>query len=238
MIKIERDHPVPVLRMNDGKANVLNETSLDSIRAALAEVKGEKALVLAGTESCFSGGLDLKTLPTLPPEELSRVLTKFGEVVLLLLHHPRPIVAAVNGHAIAGGAILSMCCDTRIGADKPLKIGLTEVPIGMPLPRFVIRLAQQKLAARYLTQAVLHGGVYHGAKAIEVGYFDELAPPDQVEAVALERAAALAKLPDPAYSASKKVLLSHLREGLSQDELNFFGTAAAQQHAAQFSGSR
>lgn len=225
-----------MVNFDDGKANVLNSTSLTALNDALEQSRESKAVLLKGREGCFCGGLDLKTLPKLAPEELKATLTLFGEFCLNLLTFPRPVLAAIDGHAIAGGTVILLCCDARVGSDRPMKIGLSEVVIGMPLPTFVIRLAELTVPRDKILETVLHGKLYSAEGALGVGYLDQVVPQAEFEAKCLERARALGELPNPAYKLTKERLVSSVRGSLDgfDQEMNFFFTAQAQAHAKVF----
>lgn len=236
MVTTEAHGDVALIRLDDGKANVLNPNSLAALMQAFDATVEAKAIVLAGSDKCFCGGLDLKMLPKLPPDELKAALILFGDYCVRVLTHPRPVIAAVNGHAIAGGAVLLLCCDLRVGADKEAKIGLNEVAIGMPMPTFVYELGRQVMPTQKLRETILHGRLYAPAQACEVGFLDELARPDQLEASAIARAQALAQLPDPAYRLTKHRMTAKFKDalGILEEEMNFFFTSQAQAHASRF----
>jgi enoyl-CoA hydratase len=174
--------------MDDGKANALGFDLLDALQAERRAAEDEgQALVLAGRPGRFSGGFDLKVM-TSGIDNARAVLKAGAELGLDLLTLPVPVVIACTGHAIAMGAILLLCVDERVGAEGESSIGMTEVAIGMPLPRFAIALARHRLSPRFLTAAVNHGRAFAPDAAVEAGYLDETVPPDAV----IERAVARA----------------------------------------------
>ncbi len=224
MVHLSIENEIAHLNFDDGKANVLNAMSLSALEKALEQASDSRALVLSGREGTFSGGLDLKTLPTLPKAEFTATLRQFGQVCRILLTYPRPVVAAITGHAIAGGTVLLLCCDHRIGDPGEFKIGLSEVPIGMPLPTFVIRLAEHSVSKRHIVEATLHGRLYPPQDAEDVGYLHSLAEPGHAVARAHQVAAKLAALPNPAYSLTKERLTAPLLEtfDLFDQEMDYF----------------
>jgi enoyl-CoA hydratase len=197
---------VAVLRMDDGKANALNSSSLASLDAALDATASARAIVLAGRPGFFSGGLDLKSLPLLPTDELIAVLGQFFRCVQRLAGSPIPIVAVVSGHAMAGGAVITLACDYAIGVRGPFRIGLTEVAIGLTLPEVVMELGRGKLVPNHWMRAMGHGEVYGPDQALAAGYLDEVVEAPEVEARALAKATALAALAGTAYQDTKRPL--------------------------------
>lgn len=218
------DNGIAHLHFDDGKANVLNAMSLGALEKALEQAESARALVLSGREGTFSGGLDLKTLPTLPKAEFTATLKQFGGVCRKLLTFPRPVVAAVTGHAIAGGTVLLLCCDHRIGEPGEFKIGLSEVPIGMPLPTFVYRLAEHSVSKRHIIEATLHGRLYPPQDAEDVGYLHSVAEPGHAIARAHQFAANLGALPNPAYQMTKTRITASVADSLSlfDEETDYF----------------
>jgi len=236
MVKIETHNQIKQIVLNDGKVNCLSDDLLQALKEALEECRDAPALVLTGEGKCFSAGLDLKTLPTLDEKQLFKVLEKFSDVLVTILHYPCPVVAAVNGHAIAGGAVISLCCDVTLGAEVDLKVGLSEVAVGMPLPRFVVELARHRLCPTKLTEAVLFGTLYPWKKALEVGYFHETVAVDKLRSTAVAYAEQLAQLPKTAYRPTKAALWEAVPNKLEPDAISAFLTDQAQQHMAKFKG--
>lgn len=224
MIELTFDNDIAHLHFDDGKANVLNSVSLAALEQALEEAKGAKAVVLSGREGTFSGGLDLRTLPTLPPQEFRATLGQFTGLCRTLLTFPRPVVAAVTGHAIAGGTVILLCCDHRIGESGDFKIGLSEVPLGMPLPTFVLRLAEHSVSKRHLIEAALHGRLYPPSEAEKMGYLQSVVESGHAISRAHQVAANLGALPNPAYLLTKNRLTSELVSSLGtfDEEMEFF----------------
>jgi len=115
-IRYEKTDSVARIGLDDGKANAMSVPWFDALGAALdrAEADGAGAIVIAGRAGFFSGGLDLKLLPTLSKDELRHLSESFARVMLRVHGLGIPTVAAVTGHAIAGGAVLAMACDARV----------------------------------------------------------------------------------------------------------------------------
>ncbi|MBI1747898.1 MAG: crotonase/enoyl-CoA hydratase family protein [Acidobacteria bacterium] len=198
---------VALLTMDDGKANSIETTFLSEWHAALdrAEVEA-KAVVIAGREGFFSAGLDLKVLPTLSPESLKEFIIAYGRAMFRLWLHPAPVVAAVTGHMIAGGAIIGLCCDRRIGKDGLYRVGMNEVAIGLPLPGFAWEIAAHSLLTNARTEALLFGKIYEPAQAVKIGYLDRLVSADQVVNEAMKEAHELGSLPAHALAQTKKLI--------------------------------
>lgn len=202
---------VATLTMDDGKANAFDVpffTELDTAFDACAE---DAAIVLTGREDMFSAGLNTKVMAGLDTDGLVDLLDAFGSTMLRAWLEPRPVVAAVTGHALAGGTILAMVCDHAVVADGDYRWGLTETSIGFPMPEWILTIARGNVRADRLDDLVLSGRVVSPGEAVEVGFADALAAPADVVAAAGERARELAGLPRNAYAATKRRLRSGAR---------------------------
>lgn len=221
------DGEVAVIRIDDGKANALGHETLDAIGAALDRAEAEaQAAVLVGREGRFSAGFDLKTM-TAGPDSSLPLLTKGAELSFRLLTFPQPVVIACTGHALAMGAILLMSADVRFGADGPFKIGMNEVAIGMPIPKFAMELARDRLAPTHFVRAIQLATIYDPAGAAAAGYLDEVVPAgESVEAAAVAHARELATgLRSGAFRLTRHImresLEATLRDGLAWDLTTF-----------------
>ncbi len=203
-ISFERVGEVAVITMDDGKANALGYAMLDELDAALTRAEQEaSAIVLAGRERRFSAGFDLKVMMQ-GPAAAAGLLTRGADVMMHLYGCPLPVVAACTGHALAGGALLLLCCDLRIGAEGPFKLGLNEVEIGLPVPHLAYRLAADRLDRREFYKATLMAKIYDPAGAVQTGYLDRAIAVDQVLETAKAEAARLGELPKHSYSHTKE----------------------------------
>jgi enoyl-CoA hydratase len=118
---------------------------------------------------------------------------------------PRPVVCAVTGHAIAGGMILALCADHRVGSTEG-KLGLTELKAGIPYPTVAMDVVRAELTAPVARRLVLRAELVDPPTALELGLVDELAAPGEVVDRALAVAGEMAALPRSAYSAIKRQL--------------------------------
>lgn len=212
LIRYELRDGVAVLQMDDGKANALSYELIDQLTAALDRAETEaRSVLIAGRPGKFCAGFDLKTM--MSGEKAARALVKHGAGMYLKIYDlSLPVVMACTGHAVAGGAVMLMTGDTRIGVEGPFRIGLNEITIGMPLPIFVQELAQDRFDPRQLVAATIHGRLYSPAEAVGVGYFDEVVAPDSLLDHAMSRAAELAKLPREPYAKTKRGMHAALVE--------------------------
>lgn len=220
LVRLERSDAVAVITLDDGKANALRPALLLELEAALdaAEGSGAGAVVIAGRPGFYSGGLDLKLLPTMSSAEKVETFHHFGRLLLRVAGFGLPTVGALTGHAIAGGALLALATDVRLAA-RGGKIGVTEVALGLPLPTFGLEIARSAIPAHLLAEAVLHGRVYAYEEAAQRGIVEAALPAEELLGAATERATALARIPDEAYAITKDRLRGQaLRESLARLE--------------------
>jgi enoyl-CoA hydratase len=197
---------VAVVRFDDGKVNALSYAAIEAIEAALDEAQREaRAVCLVGREGVFSAGFDLSVMRA-GIEAAVQLVTAGGRMLVRLYLHPQPVVAAVTGHALAAGVLLSASCDVRIGADGPAKIGLNETAIGMSLPVFAVELARDRLNPEAVTRATMGAEIYdpHGAAA--VGWLDRVVPADECVSEAIAQARRWAEYSPAAYAQTKKLV--------------------------------
>ena len=217
---------VAIITIDDGKANAISHAIAEGIHEALERARTEaRAVVLAGRPGRFSAGFDLSVMTSSP--EAARNLLAAGAANAIEIHEfPMPVVVASTGHALAMGAILLMAADHRIGAAGTYKIGLNEVAIGMPVPRFAVELARTSLSHAAFTAAVNHATVYDPEGAVRAGYFDQIVADDAVLSTAHAHAADLAERLDPdAFAITRTncrgASLELIRDGLAADIATF-----------------
>lgn len=198
------------IQLDDGKANALSPALVDAISRALdAAEKDGRAVVLAGRPGRFCAGFDLSVMGS--NADAARSLVHAGaELCVRLLEFPRPVVIACTGHAVAGGALLVMSGDYRIGARGAFKIGLNEVAIGMTLPHFGREIARSRISKRHLDRIAVHSEMVSPEGALDAGVLDALADPDALLDAATEHAQRLCRLDARAFEGTKSALHSDL----------------------------
>lgn len=199
------DDGVAVITLDDGKANAITPDILERLSALLDRALADdaRAVVLAGRDGRFSAGFDLPTM-TSGTEAMQALVKQGAEFYMKLYGYPLPTIAACTGHALAGGAILLLSADHRVGADVPAKIGMNEVAIGMGLPIFAVELARDRLNPTQFGAATMAARIYDPAGATAAGYLDRVVPAESVVAEAIADARQLAQLKTGAYSLTKR----------------------------------
>lgn len=207
--------------MDDGKANALSDAMIDALSESIDRAAKEaSAIVLLGRPDRFSAGFDLRVMMSGP--EAAKALLRRGSALLMKLYGaPLPLVLGCTGHALAGGALVLLTGDVRVGAAGPYRLGLNEVSIGMPVPVLAMELARDRLRNEDLSRATLEARIYNPDEAARIGYLDEVVAPEELEARAMAEAARLAALPRTAYAATKERLrgrtIAHILATLESD---------------------
>lgn len=195
MIEVTRTDDVFVLCMDAGE-NRFNPDMLDAFDRALGEVEaseGPAAVVLTGTGKFFSNGLDLEwMMANVEQGGPALVANGLQALYLRLLTFPVATVAAVNGHAFAGGGMLALACDQRVMRTDRGFFCLPEVDINIPFTPGMAKLVQAKLTPAAAYEAMLTGRRFSAEEALAAGFVDAAVPEEQVVPVAVERAQSLA----------------------------------------------
>ena len=226
-VRLERKGSLAVLRLDKKRGNAIDGPLVEDLLAAaqdLAEDGDVKGVLLASAHpKLFCPGLDLVTLVEMDRPALEAFMLRFSAMVTALYSLPKPMVAAVAGHAVAGGCVLALTADWRVLAPEA-QIGLNEVKVGLPLPWSVALLLKASVAPSVLSRVALLGDNVAGEEALAVGLADELAGTEGFEKTCLERLAAFADRGSRALATTKRYLRSSVlaemraREGPLIDE--------------------
>lgn len=205
---IEReDHGgVALLRMAHGKANALDVEFLQDLVDQLDRVEESSAgaLVLTGTGTIFSAGVDLFRLAEGGRDYVRTFLPALTAGFHRLFTFPRPVVAAVNGHAIAGGFILMASTDHRLMAAGKGTVGLPELKVGVAFPSLALEIVRLVTPPGVFQELVYLGATYGAEQALERGLVHELVAPDELLDSACQRAERLAAIPRKAFELTKR----------------------------------
>ena len=204
-----RDGGVRLLTLDRPPANALDETLLADLGAALDDARRDptvRALVLTGAGEFFSGGFDLRA-PRRDDDTARALRVLYRDVHTSLLTFPKPTLAQMNGHAIAGGCVLVLACDYRLGAEGDYKVGLNEVAIGASFPRAAMEIVRLRLLHARAAELLLGAALYPASQAIRLGIVDELLPAEKLGETVLRRAARMGAFPRDAYAHTKAALV-------------------------------
>jgi len=188
-----------VISLENGVSNPLDLEFLQEIGKALEEVRlnpEARGLVLTGgRRRLFSIGLNLPKLIACPHEDFLVFYRALNELCLSLYSFPKPTVAAISGHAVAGGCILALCCDRRFIAEGRKLMGLNEVKLGLPVPYLPHLVLGRTVTAQAARQIVDSGELFEPPALLSLGLVDRIIPPEALLAEASAHALSLAVSP-------------------------------------------
>jgi enoyl-CoA hydratase len=216
-VTVESRGELAVVRLDRPPANALNPEVLEQFEAAREELAADPpgAVVITGRGRFFSAGVDLKLVPTMTRDDQRAMVNGINRLVLGWYGFPRPVVAAVTGHAIAGGMVIALCADYRVGASEG-KLGLTELRAGVPYPVAAIALVRAELAAPAARALALRAHLVEPEDALRLGLVDELAGPDEVFERACDLAHEMAQFGGDSYGRTKQELRGKTLERIQQ----------------------
>lgn len=240
MLDVEQRSGVTVLRLRHGKVNALDLELLRAITAALAEVDERAAVVITGTGTAFSAGVDLHRVVAGGPSYLQEFLPALTAAFLAIFDHPGPVLAAVNGHAIAGGCVIAAACDVRVMSQGT--IGLAELSVGVPFPVAALEIMRHAAGAA-ASRLVLAAELLGPAQAQAIGLIHRVEEPGVLLPSVLGQAQRMAQMPAGVFAVSKRQLQQPAREriaarrGEDAEVLATWSSAATQAAIAGYLGT-
>ena len=223
MFEVTQQGEIAILRMAHGKVNTIDLEFCQGLIQRIDEVKGSssKALVLTGEGSIFSAGLDLVRVLAEGADYLKRLAPGLSKVFDTLFFYPKPVVVAVNGHAIAGGCVLACAADHRIMARGIGRIGLPELLVGVPLPTIALEIMRFVTNPQQLQRLLYEGRTYLPEDAVGLGLADELVEPPELLAKAVERAERLAAISPRTFEHTKRQIRQPVQERVLDGQSRF-----------------
>ena len=206
MFNREDSGHVAVVRLAHGKVSALDAefcgalvTELDKVAAGTAQ-----ALILTGTGSAFSAGVDLFQVLNGGADYLGRFLPAMEAFFRALLAFPKPAVAAINGHAIAGGCIIAAACDYRVMSEGGGRIGVPELAVGVPFPALPFEIVGARVPRTAFRSLVYRGRTVTAQEALPLGLVDEVSPAEVLMTRAQHAAEQMAQIPAITFALTKR----------------------------------
>ena len=219
MIGVTHQGKIAVLTLAHGKANTLDTEFCRAITGEFARLKksSAEAVVITGEGPMFSAGVNLIRAGQGGPKYLRTFLPAMNKMFDAIFHFPKPVVAAVNGHAIAGGCVLSSCADYRMMARGNGRIGVTELLVGLPFPALAFEVMRFVTGPRYFSELIYTGNTYAPDDALERGLLHEVVDPAALQERALASAKMLAGLSPAAFAQTKAQMRLTVTERIKRD---------------------
>ncbi len=212
MLNSTQHGEVVLIELDHGGVNALDLELLEALIDAFRDTPTDAPIVLTGAGRAFSAGVDLRRIVDGGPEYIAPFLDALSACLLAVYDHAGPVVAAVNGAAIAGGCVIAAACDRRLISQGP--IGLAELAVGVAFPTSALEI-MRGLVGPKAAELVLSARLMDADAAVEIGLADEVLAPDRLLDSALEQAARLHALPGGVFAYTKCQLQGPARERIS-----------------------
>jgi enoyl-CoA hydratase len=207
MLDITNRDGVAIVTLRYGKANALDVEICEALAAHLPLLaSSSNAVILTGQGRIFSAGVDLVRLSEGGAAYIRQFLPILDKAFAAVFDFPKPIVAALNGHAIAGGCVLACAADRRIMAKDGGRIGVTELQVGVPFPPQALEIMRHVTAPQFLEEVILGAATYTPDDALARGLINEIVPADALTDRAMTVALSLAAISPESYALSKRQL--------------------------------
>ena len=191
MIELKTENGIAIITIKHGKANALDIALCEGLAKCFDELRASdaRAIVMTGQGKMFSAGVDLLQVSSGGPDYVRKFLPTLHRLYDAAFFHPKPVVAAINGHAIAGGCVLACCADRRIMARAGGRIGVTEILVGVPFPALAFEIVRFAVPRRHLPELTFGGATYDTSAALERGWVDDVVEGDALHAACNRRRA-------------------------------------------------
>ena len=209
-----------LLRLAHGKANAMSLEFCEALTARFAALSPGRAVVLTAGGHIFSAGVDLLRVSEGGAPYIRKFLPALSTMLSTVFSHPGSVVAAINGHAIAGGCVLACAADKRLMARDGGRIGVTEILVGVPFPPVAMEIMRCAIAPQFFVEAILSGATYTPLEAVARGFIHEIIEPQTLLERAVAAATSLAALPPTAFALSKRQIHAPALERMQRPDLD------------------
>lgn len=207
-ITLEFQNEIAIVRLNNGVSNTITPQMVSELTELLVRLQSDdhvRGLVLSSSnDKFFSIGFDIPRLYPLPPAEFGAFFKAFNQLSIKLYSLPKPTVAAIPGHAIAGGCILALCCDYRLIAEGRRLMGLNEIKLGAPVPYPVDCMLRDLIGSRKAREVMEFGEFFAPEESLQLGMVDQIVTAEEVIPASVERIQQITANPARAYAVIKQ----------------------------------
>lgn len=220
-VHVSIDGEIAIVTLSRGKVNALNEPMVEEITKSfeyLATDNQIKSIIFTGSGKFFSFGFDVPEFLSYPKNDFIRYLEKFTSLYTALFCFPKPVVAALNGHTIAGGCMLATACDLRLMVTGKARISLNEITFGAPVPAGTLEMLKYCVGSRNAQSIVYSGAMYSAKEALQLGLVDQVSTEDSLAEDARKIARELAQKDSSAFRSIKDLLRKPVAEQMIKRE--------------------
>ena len=228
MIECQIENGIAVVKMIHGKVNAMNLEFLQEFHRQLNLIDEDSSIdhvVIAGNERVFSAGVDLKRLIAEGASYLDEFLLQLTGLFMRVFEFPKPVVAAITGHAVAGGCVLACAADYRVISNRA-KIGVPELRVGVPFPVSGMEIMRWATTPQAFRKVINTGATFTGPAAVTTGFADESVESEQVIDVAIQSLKPFSIVPRDVFRLTKRQMRAPVIESIRQgreafsDEIN------------------
>jgi len=232
LILLDVQDNVGIVKLNHGVTNAIHldlvHALLETLQKARSEFRLRGLVFASANEKFFSIGFNLPELIELPEKDFKTFYTSFNQMCLELFTFPRPTLAAISGHAIAGGCILALCCDYRLIAEGRTLIGLNEIKLGLPVPYVADCVLRNLVGFRHARGIMDSGDFYPPEVSLQMGLVDGVLPPEELLPQSIEKVNLLGSYPENAFATIKanrvESIEKEIRANLEDREQRFLSS--------------
>jgi 3,2-trans-enoyl-CoA isomerase len=220
-VALQKTDRIATLTLSRGKVNALNAAVVDQLRTRLKDLEVDPeiaALILTGSGKFFSFGFDIPEFLALTKEEFTEYLTNFTDLYTYLFLYPKPVIAALNGHTMAGGCMLALACDHRVMTTGNAKISLNEIGFGSSVFAGSTEMLRFWVGSANATAILYSGAMYQAEEAKSLGLVHEASTEQNFAATVVDAASALREKASPAFASIKSLLRKSVAEEMRRRE--------------------
>jgi enoyl-CoA hydratase/carnithine racemase len=220
-VNVARDGAVAAVVLSRGKVNALNEPVLDELRECFERLEGDahiRAVILTAVGPFFSFGFDIPEVFDWSKEDFTRFFRKFTSLYGYLFTYPKPLVGALNGHAVAGGCILALTCDYRIVVSEKAKLAINEIGFGSTVPAGSVEMLRFCAGSKQAQTILYSGALYSADEAYERSLVEQICAPADLAQEARLAAERLAEKEPSAFRSIKAHLRGPVAEEMARRE--------------------
>jgi 3,2-trans-enoyl-CoA isomerase len=220
-ISVSMKDGIATVTLSRGKVNALNEPLIEQLNICFADIETDRSVrsvILTGQGKFFSFGFDIPEFLSYPKESFTRYLKKFTDLYTSLFLFSKPIVAALNGHTIAGGCMLALACDTRTMVSEKAKISLNEINFGSSVFAGSVEMLKFCVGSKNAETILYSGAMYSAEEAIRLGLIDRISSPEDLMDDARKAALDLAGKDGSSFKSLKGLLRKPVAEEMVNRE--------------------
>jgi enoyl-CoA hydratase/carnithine racemase len=228
-IQMDIQEHIAIVRLSHGTTNAIELELVHELHESLQNLEADPEVhglaLTSANEKFFSIGFNIPELIELPPDNLRTFYRSFSRMCLDLFTLPKPTIAVIPGHAIAGGCILALCCDYRFIAEGRKLMGLNEIKLGLPVPYVADCILRELVGLRHARDIMDSGNFFAPEQSLQMGMVDKILPADKLLAEAINSVKELSSYPQAAFAMIKQNRIEGIRSqilsGLEKKEEHF-----------------